>query len=161
MGRIEPERALMSSILDRLLDDDPQVNVEAARSSRTQLRELRNSVRRDLENLLNTRRRCVGWPEVLAELENSLLDYGVPDPTSASLSSASAREELLRSIETIIHRFEPRFRSVKVLPVTVADPLDRTLRFRIEAVLYAEPAPEAIAFDSLLEPVTRAFEVKS
>jgi type VI secretion system protein ImpF len=41
-----------------------------------------------------------------------------------------------------------------------ADPLDRTLRFRINAMLRAEPAPEPVVFDSALQPTTGNVEVK-
>ena len=38
--------------------------------------------------------------------------------------------------------------------------LDRTIRFHIDAVLQAEPAPEPVAFDSTLRLATGSFEVK-
>jgi type VI secretion system protein ImpF len=41
------------------------------------------------------------------------------------------------------------------------DETDRTLRFRIDAMLYAEPAPEPVIFDSELEPLTNSFSVAS
>jgi type VI secretion system protein ImpF len=33
------------------------------------------------------------------------------------------------------------------------------LRFRIDAVMYAEPAPEPVSFDSQLDPANHAFFV--
>jgi predicted component of type VI protein secretion system len=33
------------------------------------------------------------------------------------------------------------------------------LRFRIEALMYAEPAPERVSFDSLLDPSSQSFSV--
>jgi type VI secretion system protein ImpF len=97
----------------------------------------------------------------MSEIERSILAYGVPDLTGANLSNARAREEFLRSIESVIRGCEPRFKSVRVAAVENTDPLDRTLRFRIDALLYADPAPEAMVFDSHLEPVTRSFALKS
>jgi type VI secretion system protein ImpF len=41
-----------------------------------------------------------------------------------------------------------------------AEPLDRTLRFRIDATLYAEPAPEPVVFDSSLQPATGDVHVR-
>ena len=41
-----------------------------------------------------------------------------------------------------------------------AGPLDRTLRFRIDGLLRAEPAPEPVVFDSALQPATGNVEVK-
>ena len=43
------------------------------------LREVKQSIRRDLENLLNTRRQPRPLPPGLEELEASLVSYGVPD----------------------------------------------------------------------------------
>ncbi len=37
--------------------------------------------------------------------------------------------------------------------------LDRTLRFRIDALMYADPAPEPIVFDSVLDPASRQVAV--
>ena len=34
------------------------------------------------------------------------------------------------------------------------------LRFRIDGVLYAEPTPEPIVFDSTLEPATGSVQIK-
>ena len=72
-------------MLDRLLDHEPDVRREAPRSRNQVLRELKQSVRRDLENLLNTRVRCIPLPPELKELKQSLVNYGIPDLTGASL----------------------------------------------------------------------------
>ena len=66
----------------------------------------------------------------------------------------------MRVIESVIRRYEPRFKSVRATLLDNVEPLDRTLRFRIDAVVYAEPAPENLTFDSSLEPVTGNVEVK-
>ena len=68
--------------------------------------------------------------------------------------------QFVRSIESVIRRYEPRFKSIRVTLLDNVEPLDRTLRFRVDAVVYAEPAPEAVVFDSSLEPVTGNVEVK-
>ena len=51
-------RQLVRSVLDRLLDDAPFSPADPPVSDATQVRELREAIRRDLELLLNTRR-CV------------------------------------------------------------------------------------------------------
>ena len=45
-------------------------------------------------------------------------------------------------------------------PSQNSDVEDRTFRFRIDALLIAEPAPEPIIFDSELRPGTGDIEVK-
>lgn len=161
MARIRDDQPLVPSVLDRLLDDEPEKQREGPKSRTQLLRELKLSVRRDLEALLNTRWRCASWPPNLDELELSLVNYGIPDFAGVNMGAASEREELRHLLERIIRKFEPRFKSVKVILLENGDDLDRTLRFRIDAMLYAEPAPEPVIFDSQLEPLNGNFEVKT
>jgi type VI secretion system protein ImpF len=115
---------------------------------------LRNSVRRDLEALLNARRRWRSWPTRFTQLATSPIGYGIPDFASGAFSDARRREELRIEIEETIRRFEPRFISVRVQLVEAPERLETTLRLRIEAVLHADPAPEAVTFDTLVDPTT-------
>ena len=117
-------------------------------------------MRRDLENLLNTRVRVMEVPEDCGELQKSLVNYGIPDVSGARLGTAADREAFCRQLEAIIKEYEPRFQKVKVLATQNPDPEDRTFRFRIDAMLIAEPAPEPIIFDSELRPGTGDIEVK-
>jgi type VI secretion system protein ImpF len=157
---VETIRSLNPSLLDRLLDDNPGVQQEPPTLPQEALRNLHQSVRRDLEALLNTRQRCGTYPAALKELDKSLVNYGIPDFTGSNLSSPEGRMQFVRSIESVIRRYEPRFKSIRVTLLDNVEPLDRTLRFRVDAVVYAEPAPEAVVFDSSLEPVTGNVEVK-
>lgn len=154
MARQRNERPPVLSVLDRLLDNDPENSREAAVPSHQLLRELKQSVRRDLENLLNTRVRQLTWEPHLEELKQSLVNYGLPDFTGATLGSAKDREDFCRYIQTVIAQYEPRLKNVTVVPITSAEPLDRTFRFRVDAMLRMEPAPEPIVFDSNVEPTT-------
>src|SRR5262249_19451533 len=122
--------------------------------------ELKQSVRRDLENLLNTRARCQAGPPHLKELKQSLVQYGLPDFSGAGLGAAQDRDAICQVLQTVICQGEPRFKTVKVQIVGNAEPPARPLRFRTAALLSADPAPEPIVFDSILKPVTGDFEVK-
>jgi type VI secretion system protein ImpF len=151
---------IVPSVLDRLLDDDPEQKQERPRPAAQEVRELRDSVMRDVADILNTRRR---WPPpdpALDELRPSLADYGIPDFTGADLSGARALEQFREAMETALRRYEPRFKSVRVEVQTAADSGDRTLRFRIDALLHADPVPESVVFDSFVDPVTGGFEVE-
>ncbi len=160
MAKPRIDQPVVPSVLDRLLDDDPSVRTEPPKSRTQVLRELKLSVRRDLENFLNTRQSCVSWPEHLTELEHSLANYGLPDIAGLDLARTRHRQDLQRLLESIIRRNEPRFKSVRVELLENTNPLDRTLRFRIDALLHAEPAPEPVVFDSAFEPVTGSMEIK-
>ena len=160
MARVDKKKKLRPSILDRLLDNDPGNNVEADRDKHQRLKELRVSVRRDLENLLNTRLRIVEPEDDYKELKNSLMNYGLPDLATINISDKMKKKAFIEQLESLLIEFEPRFKSVSVNYLENADELDRTLRFRIDATLYADPSPEVVVFDSVLEPVSRAVNVE-
>lgn len=136
---------LQMNLLDRLIDDE---------SHRPNLAQLRQSVRRDLEWLLNARRSWLLFPEQYAELEKSVLGFGLPDFTVMELSTQTGRQWLCDEVQRTIVRFEPRLVRVKVAMRDNTTPLDRLLRLRIDAVLLVDPVPQPVAFDSELEPVS-------
>jgi len=141
-----PIARVQAPLLDRLIDDAPDQQRDAAASAADSMVALRNSVRRDLEALLNARRRWRSWPAHMTQLATSPIGYGIPDFASGAFSDAQRREELRQEIEATIRRFEPRFLSVRVHLIDMRDRLEATLRLRIEAVMHAEPAPEAVTF---------------
>jgi type VI secretion system protein ImpF len=147
MARNHNERPILLSLLDRLLDDDPRVRQEKSPNRHQRLRELKQAVRRDLENLLNTRLRNVTWAAHLAELDRSLLNYGLPDFSDVPLRSSADRDRFCRTLEKVIRQHEPRLLEVRVHSTTDSEPVDRIFRFRIDALLRIEPAPEPVAFD--------------
>ena len=107
----------------------------------------------------STRRCCISPLPELTDLHTSLVEYGVPDFLSANAASDKIREELRKEVENAIRRFETRFQTVSVTLVDSSAEVERTLRFRIAALMYAEPAPEYVSFDSSLNPGSRTFSV--
>jgi type VI secretion system protein ImpF len=161
MAREDERKPVLRSILDRLVDDEPEKSVDTPVTHSQLLREHRESVLRDLANLLNTRRRTPGPPKGLKDLVPSMADYGMRDFLAENLASPAQREELRAAIEEIILRYEPRFKRVNVRLFNVDDEAaDASLRLRIEALLYAEPAPITLSFDSIMDPLSGGFEVK-
>lgn len=151
--------ALLPSVLDRVLDNRAGPKRDQPRSRTQQLGELRSAIRRDLEALLNTHRCYRTPPSDLTELERSLYQYGAPDFLSVNAGSGTAREAFRRALEETIRRFEPRFKAVSVTMLDSGTKPERTLRFRIDALMYAEPAPEPVSFDSMLDPPSHTFSV--
>lgn len=160
MANIDKNKKLRPSILDRLLDDEPHNQTEQDPGQHQLVKQLRNSVRRDLEALLNTRYYVVKPPDELHEVEKSLLNYGLPDLATINISDARKRDEFTAMLQATLVEYEPRFKSVKVSYIDNKDETDRTLRFRIDAVIYADPLPQVVVFDSVLESVTRTVSVK-
>lgn len=147
------------SVLDRLLDDAPEMERDRPLTATDALTVLRRAVRRDLEALLNARRRLFSIPKAFRELHTSSLSFGLPDYTSGAMNEEGARENLRREIERCIKLFEPRLVQVAVSLVPRKDDLDTTLQLRIEALLHADPAPEPISFDTIVNAATAEIEV--
>ena len=158
MSRFDNEVRITLSVLDRLLDYEPDVSYEPPASRAKSLRLFKQAVRRDLEWLLNTRQLADGVPPGLKEVTSSLAAYGLPDFTTASASSAEDQDFVRRSIEEAIRVFEPRLRDVNVI-VDAPRESERALRFRIDALLDVDPAPEPITFDTTLQLVNGEYKV--
>ena len=150
------DQLLTPSVLVRLI-------VRAGDSPRSTggqvLGDFRESVRRDLQDLLNTRPCCQSWPANLKELDDSLVNYGLPDFTGPSLSAPANQMAFRRHLQRVVEAFEPRLKSVSVELMSKAGQLNRTLSFHIKATLCIEPFEERISFDSTIEPVSASFAV--
>ena len=163
-GRAGPRGSaarVQAPLLDRLIDDAPDQDRDPPASAAESMTALRQSVRRDLEALLNARRCWRSWPDALSELRTSPIGYGIPDFAAGAFSDQRRRQELRAEIEDTIRRFEPRFLSVRVHLIEGKDRLETTLRLRIDAVLHAEPAPESMTFDTLVDPMMDAVMVRA
>ena len=158
MNRFDYEIRITPSVLDRLLDDDPIETREAPASRQRNLEQLKESVKRDLEWLLNTRQTVGGSPTGLKELNHSLAAYGLPDFSSFTVKSPGDQARMRQILETAISTFEPRLENVIVTLVPVDD-AEQKLKFRIDARLRVEPVPEPVAFDTVLQTVNNQYRV--
>jgi type VI secretion system protein ImpF len=138
-----------TSILDRLLDHDPAVASESVRD-RLSVRQIKDAVIRDLENLLNTRRQILVPSADYPEVKNSLYMYGLQDFTLKNPASPMVKQKLRRVIERSISSFEPRLKNVTV-QIEAPGQNARDLRFRITAILVIEPITEPVIFDTYFD----------
>ncbi|MTV40797.1 type VI secretion system baseplate subunit TssE [Duganella radicis] len=137
-------------LFDRLMDGP--ANGSSGTVSRLSIEDLKDSVARDLEALLNTR---AVIPEDLLkrfpECGRSIATYGLNDFAGLSLSSADDRAFICRSLEKAIARHEPRLRNVQASLELRADAVNR-LNFAITALLVVHSAHEPVNFDAVLQP---------
>jgi type VI secretion system protein ImpF len=160
MSRYDNEIRVTQSVLDRLIDLEPRVSTEPPKSNATSLADLKQSVRRDLEWLLNTRYFYDPGDGVgLEETIKSVAFYGLPDFTGVSAKSNIEQSRMTQALEAALRHFEPRFINVKVSLEPISN-VDRLLKFRIEASLDVEPAPEPVVFDTVLQMGSGNFAVK-
>jgi type VI secretion system protein ImpF len=160
MARWEPEQTVTLSVIDRLIDQAPESSSETAATRAQSVRQLKASLRRDLEWLLNTRRTPFPAGSEFGELEQSLYNFGLPDVTSLSWDSSRDRLRLTRMIEQSVALFEPRISRLKVVPLESVSGARHVLRFQIEGLLEMDPAPEHISFDTVLQLSSGEYQVK-
>lgn len=159
VSRAAGARRAQLPLLDRLIDADPSQQIDAPLSPSAAMDVVRISICRDLEELLNTRRKWRSWDPHLAQLERSLAGFGLPDFASGAFNEPRRREELGRLIESCIRRFEPRIVNLKVTLLDATDRVSGTLRLRVDALLQAEPAPQPIAFDTVVNLLDKSVTV--
>jgi type VI secretion system protein ImpF len=144
-------------LFDRLID--AASSAASATVSRVSLDELKDSVARDLEALLNTR---VVIPDGLLkrypECARSIVTYGLHDFAGLSLSSVDDRAFICRSLEAAIARHEPRLRSVQARLELRDDAVNR-LNFAITALLVVSEAHEPVNFDAVLQPSSLQYTI--
>src|SRR5438046_13452 len=114
MPRTDNEIRITPSVLDRLIDYEPELFREPLASRSKSLRQLKQSIKRDLEWLLNTRQFADGLPADLKEINNSLAAYGLPDFSNLSIKSPVDQNRMRRALEDAISIFEPRLEDVIV-----------------------------------------------
>jgi type VI secretion system protein ImpF len=161
----ESRKTASASLLNRVLLEEAYGGelhrVRKTSFSSVSFRELKRSVSRDIEHLLNTRRELLeGVSPAYKEVAGSLLMYGLPDFTSLSLMNSQHRKQIRRVVEEALGKFEPRLKSVRV-SLEAQDKFDPTLRFHIDALLRTDTASEPVTFDATLQLTTSQYSVRS
>lgn len=138
-------------LFDRLMD----THAPAAASGtvpRLSIEDMKDTVARDLEALLNTR---TVIPEALLkrfpECGRSIVTYGLNDFAGLSLASADDRAHICQCLERAIARHEPRLRNVRASLEVQEGSINR-LNFAITALLVLNAAQEPVNFDATLQP---------
>ena len=119
----------------------------------------KNSVKRDLEWLLNTRQVVDDRLPLYPEVSRSVYAYGLPDITSINVGSIHDQNELLRRMEKCIESFDNRLTKMEIILEPLVS-LNRALRFSIRGTVLMDPAPEEIVIDTILDPTSGEYEVK-
>jgi len=150
-------QGLMPSMLDRLIDPESAGTIARRGYSIEQMVDV---VRRDLEDLLNTRLSQITVSPEFAHLRASVFAFGLPDFTSTNAYTHEQRGALGRIIEVTVERFEPRLRNVRAILVKESDGEIRSVKFHIDARLRVEPSPE-VGFETTLELTTGHASIKA
>lgn len=152
-------QTFQASVLDRLIDHEPDNSRESARYRVASFRQVMASVRRDLENLLNTRRSIITPPAAYGEVNTSFFVYGLPDYTSKNPSTLTVQSTLRQEIEKTIARFEPRLKRVAV-EVDSPEDGNRHLKFRISGILVVDELAEPVTFNTTFDSNRSTYSIK-
>jgi type VI secretion system protein ImpF len=144
VAELTQKERLQPSLLDRLVDDEPDKLQESREQRVLSLNKLRQCVLRDLVWLLNTStldtiQNLDDYPLV----SHSVINYGVHDLVGTTLSSADA-PDIQRQIRQAIWDFEPRILPASVtVKVSVSENQmnHNAMTFDIEGDLWAQPLP--------------------
>jgi type VI secretion system protein ImpF len=125
---------------------------ERAHPGRPGVEQLKDSIARDLEALLNARAGLPpeafdAWPLARA----SILNYGLTDFAAFCLSSSEDRATICACLEDAIERHEPRLKNVSATLAPEQGGVNR-LSFVINATLHAGPGVEPVNFNAVLQP---------
>lgn len=163
--------AYVPGLLERLMGEGTQAGAAAGgtgtgRIRRIGIEQLKDSVARDLEALLNTRTALA--PEDLAAYplaRASVLDYGLTDFAAFCLSSSEDRAAICASLKAAIERHEPRLKNVsaQLAPAGKDGGRVNRLEFVIHATLHAGPGfdfgSEPVDFNAVLQPSTLYYAI--
>ncbi|QYD71368.1 type VI secretion system baseplate subunit TssE [Paraburkholderia edwinii] len=162
MAELTPQERLQPSLLDRLTDLAPVRREESREQRVITAARLRECVTRDIAWLLNCTRH---WSseELMdcAEVDRSVLNFGIPDLAGTALSGVNA-EDLENRIRVALLHFEPRLIASTVQVTVNVDESrmdNRSLSFRIEAEMWAQPMPLALYLRTDLDLETGEFRI--
>jgi type VI secretion system protein ImpF len=141
-------------LIDRLVEREQWPETRAASISM-----YRESLKRDVEWLLNTRQPVIPELESYPATAASVFNFGLPDLHSFDGSAGKEQNALTVALEKCIRVFEPRISQPRVF-LARTDLLSRSLRFHIEGQIVYENMDEEIKFDTVLELISGEYEVK-
>ena len=144
-------------LLDRLMGEHAKSGSGAG--VQLTLDQLKDTVGRDLEALLNTRvaippERFDAYPHARA----SIVNYGLADFAGMCLTSSEDREAICASLKRAIETHEPRLTDV-VAALEPEEGAVNRLQFVITAKLRVHPATEPVNFNAVLQPSSLRYSI--
>jgi type VI secretion system protein ImpF len=162
VAELTQKERLQPSLLDRLTDDEPDKLSEVREQRVLSINKLRICVLRDLAWLLNT-----GKLEAVQDLEDyplavhSVINYGIPDLTGTTLSSANVGS-IEQQVKQAIWDYEPRILrdSLRIkISIDAKQMSHNSMVFDIEGDLWAQPLPLHLYLRTALDLETGNMEI--
>lgn len=143
-------------LFDRLVDRDRFLRRDLVQVRTIDRRGVRESVRRELEQLFNTR--CPIPAHLLPSRTRTVIDYGIPDFSTLSARNPSDRMRLAEILRLAIGVYEPRLANVRVEIDAAGN--DFELTGVIAADLVVDDVHEPVLFSTALQMKDGIVEVR-
>lgn len=143
-----------ATLFDRLIQEHDHVQGLS-------IQQLRESVARDLEDLLNSR--VAKFDQDMSQyplVSQSILQFGIIDFVGLSTANPLDRDKICQSIEQSITAHEPRLKQVRVEMLLDGQNMG-SLCLSIQAYLNIHPLYEPVIFDALLKPTTQQYVIST
>ena len=145
-----------ASLIDRLIDLHPKAQRESKPLRMLGRSGLKESIRRDLSWLLNTRTSLPA--SEFDDRQLTVIDFGIPDFGSYYTANENDRVKMNRRLVRAISFFEPRLRNVTVAVDTVMLN-EKALRIMIDAEMVVEDVRAPVSFLTILQDKSATLEI--
>ena len=143
-----------STLFDRLIPEQEELLRGLT------IKELRESVAHDLEDLLNSRIAKLETIDDFPLVKKSILQFGIIDFVGLSTANPMDRDKICQSIEVSIAAQESRLTQIKV-EMLMDEQNMGSLCLSIQAYLNIHPLYEPVIFYALLKPTTQQYVISA
>lgn len=145
--------------MDRLIDKAPEKNKDDHLTGKELMEQLIDGIRRDLSNIINTRKRFLSFPAVFKELNSSVFSYGIKDFANYFFFSKENQEILCADIEKAVTLYESRLKNIKVNLELDTNLNNGVVQFNIEAEFNVREMAYPLFMRISLSTKTNAYKI--
>jgi len=142
------------SFIDRLSERYEQPATQTA-----SLRMIKESLRRDLEAALNTRRHMGTALDGYERASTSVLNYGLEDLTNIRTAPDGYLAQMQRVIHNCLAEYEPRLTNVTVTLSDLPEASGREVRLHIAAHMQLYSGTETVFFNTVFDVASETYSV--
>lgn len=164
MAEQTPQERLQPALLDRLMDDNPDVQVESREMRVMSRNRMREAVLRDLAWLFNCTQMSgdFNWP-AHPHVQRSVLNFGLPTLSGETASTLDVID-LETQVRQALLDFEPRIMASTLQVSALMDEMTmdhhNVISFRITCNLWAQPVPFELMLRTEVDLESGQVEIK-
>jgi type VI secretion system protein ImpF len=165
MAELTPQERLQPALLDRLTDDNPEVQVESREMRVMSRNRMREAVLRDLAWLFNSTQMTgddLNWA-ANPHAQRSVINFGLPTLSGETASTLDVID-LETQVRQALLNFEPRIMASTLKVSALMDELTmdhhNVISFRITCNLWAQPVPFELMLRTEVDLESGQVEIK-